>query len=76
MDNAIQRIRGFDGLRAIAITLVYLEHRAGIPDKMRLLIGVWLFLVLSGYLITSIVLKQRSRIENGMGTPAGRGATP
>lgn len=64
----MQRIRELDGLRAIAILLVVAWHYLGTtagPDSYmwRLLIlgrtGVDLFFVLSGYLITSILLNNR-----------------
>lgn len=59
------RIRGFDGLRAIAVFLVFLQHNASIglfgPGQL----GVWTFFVLSGYLITGILARQRAGIEAG-----------
>lgn len=59
------RIRGFDGLRAIAVLLVFLQHKAGIGPGY---LGVWIFFVLSGYLITGILREQRARIETGAST--------
>jgi peptidoglycan/LPS O-acetylase OafA/YrhL len=56
------RIRGFDGLRAIAVLLVFLQHKAGIGPGY---LGVWIFFALSGFLITGILREQRARIEAG-----------
>jgi peptidoglycan/LPS O-acetylase OafA/YrhL len=63
------RIRGFDGLRAIAFLLVfgshkiYFAHADSFGD-----VGLWLFFVLSGFLITRILARSRSEIENGLAT--------
>jgi peptidoglycan/LPS O-acetylase OafA/YrhL len=65
----MEKIREIDGLRAAAILLVVAWHYLGAPDgpqslPWRLFIvgrsGVDLFFVLSGYLITSILLRNRS----------------
>lgn len=57
------RIRGFDGVRAIAVLLVFLQHRAGAgPGHL----GVWTFFVLSGFLIAGILTRQRSSIDSGV----------
>ncbi|HML28746.1 MAG TPA: acyltransferase [Hyphomicrobium sp.] len=61
-----QRIRGFDGLRGIAFLLVFISHKVVMPvtDRMGSL-AVWIFFVLSGFLITRILAAQRSKIEMG-----------
>lgn len=61
-----QRIRGFDGLRAIAFLLVFISHKIVTPvtDRMGSL-AVWIFFVLSGFLITRILAGQRSKVEMG-----------
>jgi peptidoglycan/LPS O-acetylase OafA/YrhL len=58
------RIRGLDGLRAVAVTLVFLHHKTIFGSTINLgNPGVMLFYALSGYLITSILLRQRRTIE-------------
>lgn len=69
MDAVGTRIQGFDGLRAIAFVLVFLSHKItffnanGYGD-----VGVWLFFVLSGFLITRILAASRDEIEAGRTT--------
>lgn len=62
MDN---RIRGFDGLRAIAVLMVFLQHRLLSSRNDTGHLGVWIFFALSGFLITGILTAQRQRIELG-----------
>ncbi|MFP4894853.1 acyltransferase family protein [Paraburkholderia sp. EG304] len=59
------RIAGFDGLRAIAVLMVFLHHRLfdGIGEIGHL--GVWIFFALSGFLIIGILSSQRAHIESG-----------
>lgn len=47
------RIKELDGLRGLAILLVFFHHAAGVPMGW---IGVDIFFVLSGFLITRILL--------------------
>jgi peptidoglycan/LPS O-acetylase OafA/YrhL len=61
-----RRIPELDGLRAIAVTMVVLWHYVGIPggDPLHTLFrpgrsGVDLFFVLSGFLITAILIESR-----------------
>ncbi|SMG61360.1 acyltransferase family protein [Paraburkholderia susongensis] len=59
------RIAGFDGLRALAVLMVFLQHRLfGDFGEMGHL-GVWIFFALSGFLIVGILSSQRARIEAG-----------
>lgn len=63
------RILGLDGLRAVAIALVFAEHKTKYQGIGFGSAGVLLFFVLSGYLITGILSRSRSFIEKGESTP-------
>ncbi|MFD0587317.1 acyltransferase family protein [Paenibacillus sp. GCM10027627] len=60
LDNNYRYMPGLDGLRAIAVLTVIAYHLnvKGIPGG---LLGVTMFFVLSGYLITDLLLKQLSQ---------------
>jgi peptidoglycan/LPS O-acetylase OafA/YrhL len=62
----MQRILQLDGLRGIAILMVFMYHALGIP---LLWSGVDLFFVMSGYLITGILLRLKER-ETAAGEPS------
>jgi len=52
-----------DGLRAIAILGVLLHHTRGAPFwRFNGYRGVWIFFVLSGFLITTLALRQESQL--------------
>ena len=69
-DAGETRIVGFDGLRAVAFLMVFLSHKAPSPRTEALgSAGVWLFFVLSGFLIVRILAASRARIEAGAATP-------
>ncbi|MFD9739710.1 acyltransferase family protein [Umezawaea sp. NPDC059074] len=57
---AMRRFPGLDGVRAVAATLVVLFHFDG-PDVLQGWIGVHLFFVLSGFLITTLLLREHDR---------------
>jgi peptidoglycan/LPS O-acetylase OafA/YrhL len=54
----MRRIPQLDGLRAVAILMVFATHALSVPA---LWMGVDLFFVLSGYLITGILLRLKER---------------
>lgn len=60
-DNVLRYRSDIDGLRAIAVLSVVFFH-AGIPGFSGGFVGVDVFFVISGYLITSLILND---IENG-----------
>ncbi|MBP2476776.1 peptidoglycan/LPS O-acetylase OafA/YrhL [Crossiella equi] len=57
---ALRRFDGLDGLRAIAALMVVAFHYGG-PDRLQGWIGVQVFFVLSGYLITTLMLREEDR---------------
>jgi peptidoglycan/LPS O-acetylase OafA/YrhL len=60
------RLTQLDGLRGIAVALVVVHHFSPIGHALGLgNIGVQLFFVLSGFLITGILLDHRSALEAG-----------
>src|ERR1700677_2373218 len=56
--SLMRRISQLDGLRGIAILMVFFYHAFSVP---LLWFGVDLFFVLSGYLITGILLRLKER---------------
>lgn len=64
MDGSKQRLDGVDGLRAVAMTMVVAQHCGLMPFGWT---GVWLFYVISGYVITQVLLRAKDLQE-----PAGR----
>ncbi len=62
----MDRIRGFDGLRALAILAVFAQHAFASAAPLKTGgYGVWLFFCLSGFLIVRILVRERRRIEAG-----------
>jgi peptidoglycan/LPS O-acetylase OafA/YrhL len=57
MSSPRSRVTQLDGIRAVAITLVFFNHAFRLPLFW---FGVDLFFVLSGYLITGVLLSRRS----------------
>lgn len=63
---AENRIAGFDGVRAIAVLMVFISHKTPLPHRDSYgSVGVWVFFVLSGMLITSILSEMRGKVEAG-----------
>ncbi|WP_415914672.1 acyltransferase family protein [Paraburkholderia sp. J41] len=63
MTGIEKRVKGLDGLRAIAVVLVFLSHKAHVDAVDAGKIGVWLFFLISGYLIIGELHRNRLRIE-------------
>ena len=57
-------VLGLDGLRGFCAVEVVADH-AGMPDGGLALICVWIFFVISGFLIIPILYRARQRIESG-----------
>ncbi len=67
--GSIQRIKGFDGLRAVAVLAVFLQHYTSVGRDLHLgSYGVWLFFALSGFLIVRILQDERRAIAKGTTT--------
>jgi peptidoglycan/LPS O-acetylase OafA/YrhL len=61
--RAQRRFPALDGLRALAILGVLLHHTRGSPFwRFNGFRGVWVFFVLSGFLITTLALRQESQL--------------
>lgn len=59
------RIRGFDGLRAIAVLMVFMHHKLPIKGIDLGREGVWIFFCLSGFLIIGILSRSRLACDRG-----------
>jgi peptidoglycan/LPS O-acetylase OafA/YrhL len=67
--NTVRRIASLDGLRAVSISMVVMAHLAGtgfVPSFLKLYagVGVRVFFVISGYLITTILLTEREKTSS------------
>jgi peptidoglycan/LPS O-acetylase OafA/YrhL len=59
-------IAGFDGLRAVAFLFVFCSHKiGGLTWERYGTAGVWLFFVLSGFLITRSLYDARTAVDAG-----------
>lgn len=68
----LRKMPQLDALRGIAVALVLVQHLLMLPLHAQLpwgRLGVRMFFVLSGFLITGILLKCRSLTESGNQTP-------
>ncbi|GAA1669988.1 acyltransferase [Kribbella yunnanensis] len=57
---ALKRFPALDGLRAVAALMVVVFHNQG-PDCLQGWIGVQIFFVISGFLITTLMLREEDR---------------
>ena len=69
LEVAFTHIKALDGLRAVAVLIVMFHHLdLLIPEKKEFFkagyLGVDVFFVLSGFLITSVLIKEQSKSEN------------
>jgi peptidoglycan/LPS O-acetylase OafA/YrhL len=58
-------VRGLNGLRALAVVLVFLSHKAHVETVDVGKLGVWIFFLISGFLIIGELHRNRVRIEAG-----------
>ena len=65
MDSKPQHYLGFNGLRAIAVTLVFLLHKTRETSLELGKEGVWLFFFISGFLIIGELHRARLASESG-----------
>ena len=71
MVEKARHYQGLNGLRAIAVTLVFLVHKAyGVSPEFGKS-GVWLFFFISGFLIIGELHRVRRAIESGQSTISG-----
>jgi peptidoglycan/LPS O-acetylase OafA/YrhL len=64
----MKRIPALDGIRALAILMVFLHHALNVVEKLNihgLWMGVDIFFVLSGFLITGVLLDAKQRTLTG-----------
>lgn len=61
-----KRVRGLDGFRALCVIMVLLDH-ADITSHLETgTLAVWTFFVISGFLVTPMLLDARLRVERGV----------
>ena len=63
MTGAAKHVKGLNGLRALAVVLVFLSHKAHFDTIDVGKLGVWLFFLISGYLIIGELHRNRQRVE-------------
>lgn len=66
-----QRIRGLDGLRACAVFMVFIAHQMKFRHAAFGDAGVYLFFILSGFLIFGILERERGEVLAGNQTARG-----
>ncbi|QCP52494.1 acyltransferase [Trinickia violacea] len=70
MENSTKHVKGLNGLRALAVILVFLSHKAHFEAIDAGKLGVWIFFFISGFLIVGELHRNRAGIEHG--TQQGR----
>jgi peptidoglycan/LPS O-acetylase OafA/YrhL len=63
MREASGHVKGLNGARAVAVTLVFLAHKGHVEIVDVGQLGVWLFFLISGFLIIGELHRNRIRIE-------------
>jgi peptidoglycan/LPS O-acetylase OafA/YrhL len=64
--SATDRIRGFDGLRGLAVLAVVLQHTTKLGESLNIgSYGVYIFFAISGFLIVRLLHRERLEIEAG-----------
>jgi peptidoglycan/LPS O-acetylase OafA/YrhL len=64
--NRVGHVRGLNGLRALAVILVFLSHKAHVSVVDVGKLGVWIFFYISGFLIIGELHRGRRRIEQNL----------
>ncbi|MBU9400086.1 acyltransferase family protein [Burkholderia multivorans] len=59
----VRYVKGLDGLRAIAVILVFLSHKGHVLAVDVGKLGVWTFFLISGYLIVGELHRNRQAVE-------------
>lgn len=71
-------VRGLNGIRALAVTLVFVAHKGHLGSMGEAVdagkLGVWLFFLISGFLIMGELHRNRLRIEEAKEAGARRNA--
>ncbi|WP_240702262.1 acyltransferase family protein [Trinickia terrae] len=66
MESGTKHVKGLNGLRALAVILVFLSHKAHLASVDAGKLGVWIFFFISGFLIVGELHRNRTGIEHGM----------
>ncbi|KWF27155.1 acyltransferase family protein [Burkholderia pseudomultivorans] len=61
----VRYVKGLDGLRAIAVILVFLSHKGHVLAVDVGKLGVWTFFLISGFLIVGELHRNREAVECG-----------
>lgn len=68
MEERAKHYLGLNGLRAIAVTLVFILHKGRVSSFELGKAGVWLFFLISGFLIIGELHRTRKAVESGHAT--------